>query len=44
MTSILLKKYRYLQQIMKNDIQIKNKRAYFDYHILESIVAGLALL
>ena len=29
---------------MKNDIQIKNKRAYFDYHILESFVAGIALL
>lgn len=29
---------------MKNDIQIKNKRAYFDYHILDSYVAGLALL
>lgn len=29
---------------MKNDIQIKNKRAYFDYHILDSYVAGIALL
>ncbi len=29
---------------MKNEIQIKNKRAYFDYHILESFVAGIALL
>lgn len=29
---------------MKNEIQIKNKRAYFDYHILDSYVAGLALL
>ena len=29
---------------MANDIQIKNKRAYFDYHILESFVAGIALL
>lgn len=29
---------------MKNDIQIKNKRAYFDYHILESFIAGIALL
>jgi SsrA-binding protein len=30
--------------MMKNDIQIKNKRAYFDYHILESFIAGIALL
>lgn len=29
---------------MSKDIQIKNKRAYFDYHILESFVAGIALL
>ncbi|SHG00510.1 SsrA-binding protein [Pedobacter caeni] len=29
---------------MKNDIQIKNKRAYFDYHIVEEFNAGLALL
>ena len=29
---------------MKNDIQIKNKRAYFDYHILDSYVSGIALL
>lgn len=29
---------------MKNDVQIKNKRAYFDYHILETFVAGIALL
>ncbi|MDQ7949217.1 MAG: SsrA-binding protein SmpB [Pedobacter sp.] len=29
---------------MKNDVQIKNKRAYFDYHILDSYVAGIALL
>jgi len=29
---------------MANDIHIKNKRAYFDYHILESFVAGIALL
>jgi SsrA-binding protein len=29
---------------MKNDIQIKNKRAFFDYHIVESFVAGIALL
>jgi SsrA-binding protein len=29
---------------MANDIQIKNKRAYFDYHILEKWVAGIALL
>lgn len=29
---------------MSNDIQIKNKRAYFDYHIIDKYVAGLALL
>jgi SsrA-binding protein len=29
---------------MKNDIQIKNKRAYFDYSIVEKYDAGLALL
>lgn len=29
---------------MKNDIQIKNKRAYFDYHILEKFDAGIVLL
>ena len=29
---------------MKNDIQIKNKRAYFDYHIVENFNAGIALL
>ncbi|WP_113654713.1 SsrA-binding protein SmpB [Pedobacter namyangjuensis] len=29
---------------MGNEIQIKNKRAYFDYHILDTYVAGLALL
>ena len=29
---------------MPNDIQIKNKRAYFDYHILDKYVAGIALL
>lgn len=29
---------------MKNDIQIKNKRAYFDYHLLEKFNAGLVLL
>ena len=29
---------------MKNDIQIKNKRAYFDYHIVEKFNAGIALL
>jgi SsrA-binding protein len=29
---------------MKNDIQIKNKRAFFDYHIVENFVAGIALL
>ncbi|WP_256004495.1 MULTISPECIES: SsrA-binding protein SmpB [Pedobacter] len=27
-----------------NDIQIKNKRAYFDYHIVENYQAGIALL
>lgn len=29
---------------MKNDIQIKNKRAFFDYHIVEKYNAGIALL
>jgi SsrA-binding protein len=29
---------------MKNDIQIKNKRAYFDYSIIEKYDAGIALL
>lgn len=29
---------------MKNDIQIKNKRAFFDYHIIDKYVAGIALL
>lgn len=29
---------------MKNEVQIKNKRAYFDYHILDTYVAGIALL
>jgi SsrA-binding protein len=29
---------------MKDDIQIKNKRAYFDYSIIEKYDAGLALL
>jgi len=29
---------------MKNDIQIKNKRAYFDYNIVDKYNAGLALL
>jgi SsrA-binding protein len=29
---------------MPNDIQIKNKRAFFDYHILDKYVAGIALL
>ncbi|MES2458622.1 MAG: SsrA-binding protein SmpB [Bacteroidota bacterium] len=29
---------------MKNDIQIKNKRAYFDYHVVENFNAGIALL
>lgn len=29
---------------MANEIQIKNKRAYFDYHILESFIAGIALM
>ena len=29
---------------MKNDIQIKNKRAFFDYHIVENFIAGIALL
>lgn len=29
---------------MKNDIQIKNKRAYFDYTVIDKYNAGLALL
>jgi SsrA-binding protein len=29
---------------MPNEIQIKNKRAFFDYHILDTYVAGIALL
>lgn len=29
---------------MKNDVQIKNKRAYFDYNVVEKYNAGLALL
>jgi SsrA-binding protein len=29
---------------MKNDVQIKNKRAYFDFHIVEKFNAGIALL
>jgi SsrA-binding protein len=29
---------------MKTDVQIKNKRAYFDYHIVEKFNAGIALL
>lgn len=29
---------------MANDVQIKNKRAFFDYHILETYIAGVALL
>lgn len=29
---------------MKNDVQIKNKRAYFDFHIIEKFNAGIALL
>jgi SsrA-binding protein len=29
---------------MKQDVQIKNKRAYFDYHIVEKFNAGIALL
>jgi SsrA-binding protein len=29
---------------MKNDVQIKNKRAFFDYHIIEKYNAGIALL
>jgi SsrA-binding protein len=29
---------------MKNDVQIKNKRAYFDYHVIEVFNAGIALL
>jgi SsrA-binding protein len=33
-----------LADSMKDDIQIKNKRAYFDYNIVEKYNAGLALL
>lgn len=29
---------------MKNEVQIKNKRAYFDYHISDTYIAGIALL
>lgn len=29
---------------MKNEVQIKNKRAYFDYHIVEKFNAGIVLL
>jgi SsrA-binding protein len=29
---------------LKNDINIKNKRAYFDYNLLDKYVAGIALL
>jgi SsrA-binding protein len=29
---------------MENDVQIKNKRAYFDYHVIEVFNAGIALL
>ncbi len=29
---------------MSSDLNIKNKRAYFDYHLLEKFVAGVALL
>ncbi|QNL50353.1 SsrA-binding protein SmpB [Olivibacter sp. SDN3] len=29
---------------MSNDINIKNKKAYFEYHILEKYVAGIQLL
>jgi SsrA-binding protein len=29
---------------LKNDINIKNKRAYFDYSLLDKYVAGIALL
>lgn len=29
---------------MANEVQIKNKRAFFDYHILDTYVAGIALL
>lgn len=29
---------------MKNDLNIKNKKAYFEYHILETFTAGLQLL
>ncbi|TCC94760.1 SsrA-binding protein SmpB [Pedobacter hiemivivus] len=30
--------------VMKNDVQIKNKRAFFDFHIIEKYNAGIALL
>lgn len=33
-----------LIQILKNDINIKNKRAYFDYNLIDKYVAGIALL
>ncbi len=29
---------------MANDVQIKNRRASFDYHLIEKFVAGIALL
>lgn len=29
---------------MKNEVHIKNKRAYFDYHISDVYIAGIALL
>ncbi len=29
---------------MKNDINIKNKRAYFDYNLIDKYIAGIALL
>ena len=29
---------------LSSDIQVKNKKAYFEYHILEKYVAGIALL
>jgi SsrA-binding protein len=29
---------------MKNDLNIKNKKAYFEYHVLETFIAGLQLL
>ena len=30
--------------VLKNDINIKNKRAYFDYNLIDKYVAGIALL